>query len=71
MNVFKSKKDSGHTHVSFFVSTMHIRETLIINSHIKHLIFKGGIMDVVIMNLTFPPDAPTSLDVIVVVPLEH
>jgi hypothetical protein len=28
-------------------------------------------MDVVIMNLIFPPNAPTSLDVIVVVPLEH
>jgi hypothetical protein len=71
MNVFKSRKDSGHSLVSFFVSTMHVRETLLINSHIKHLVFKGGIMDVVIMNLIFLTNAPTSLDVIVVVPLEH
>jgi hypothetical protein len=46
---------------------MHVNETLIINSQIKHLAFKGGIMDAVIVGLIFPPNAPTSLDVIVVV----
>jgi hypothetical protein len=46
---------------------MHVKESLIINSHMKHLVFKGGIMDVIIMGLTFPPNAPTSPNVIVVV----
>jgi hypothetical protein len=46
---------------------MHVKETLIINSQIKHLAFKGGIMDAIIVGLTFLPNAPTSLNVIVVV----
>jgi hypothetical protein len=33
------------------------------------LVFKGTIMDVVIVGLTLPPNTPTSLDVIVVVPI--
>jgi hypothetical protein len=62
-------KDCGHTPISFFESTMLMKETLIIKSRIKHLVFKGGIMHVVIMGLTFHPNAPTSPNVIVVVPM--
>jgi hypothetical protein len=69
MNVFKSKMDCNHTPVSFFISIMRMKETLSINSCIKHLVFKGTIMDVVIMGLTFLPNTPTSLDVIVIVPM--
>jgi hypothetical protein len=59
--------DFNHILISFFVSAMHVKETLIINSHIKHLAFKGKTMDAIIVGLIFPPNAPTSLDVIIVV----
>lgn len=67
MNVFKPRKDYGHILVYFFISIMPMKETLFINSQIKHLVSEGETMDVVKVGLIFPRNAPTSLAVTVVV----
>lgn len=67
MNVFKPRKDCGHILVYFFISTMPMKEALFINSQIKDLVSKGESMDVVKVGLIFPPNAPISPNVTIVV----
>lgn len=61
MKAFKSNTDYGHTPIFFFVSTIHVKDALIIGSYIWHLALKGKMKDVVIVGVTFNPNALTSL----------
>ncbi len=60
MKAFKSNKDCGHIPIFLLLSTMHMKETLVINSRIWHLVLKGRIVEAIRMCLTFSPKAPTS-----------
>ncbi len=61
MKAFKSNKDHGHIPIFFFMSTIHVKEALIISSYIWHLALKGKMKDVVMVGVTFNPKALVGL----------
>ncbi len=62
MKAFKSNKDCSHIPIFFYCQPCIMKEMLIINSHIWHLVFKGRIVEAITMCLTFFPKAHISPD---------